>query len=113
MTWVCELEPLEPRELLSSQGLLVQPEVRASTTGPRIGLERQDNLLLWYGQPVRLLGYGGYGLMAEGVFNHNVFFENMAAYGANLVRIWVNYHWTNELTPFVKTQGGSNPRYRL
>ena len=116
MTYHCSLELLERRDLLSGgvavpfADLLPPPQ---GGTISQVGLERQDNLLTWYGQPVRLLAYGDYGLLAEGVFNHNTFFANLTAYGANFVRVWVNYHWTNELTPFVKTQGGTNPRYRL
>ncbi len=70
------------------------------------GLERVGEALTWCGTPVRLIGYGQYGLVAESAFDHARFFDTLQArHGLNLVRVWGQYHWANDLSPFAGPRG--------
>jgi len=67
-----------------------------------------ETVLRFDGQPVRLVGYGDYGMLAEAAFDYRAFFTEMERKGLNLVRVWVNYHWTKSLSPFQATRGKYN-----
>lgn len=57
------------------------------------------------GEASRLVMYGAYGLIEPG-FNHRQFFDTVKQqYNVNSVRIWVNFHWANELSPFARSGG--------
>ncbi len=68
--------------------------------GPAVMLSRSGSTLLVDGQPARLIAYGDYGFVAEQAFDYAQFLDAMNAKGINFVRIWCNYHWCNDLTPF-------------
>ncbi|MDM8542050.1 cellulase family glycosylhydrolase [Desulfococcaceae bacterium HSG9] len=69
-------------------------------------LERNGSILIYDDKPIRLVGYGAYGLVAEKEFKFKPFLDRLDSKGINFVRIWVNYHWTNSLTPFVENGSG-------
>lgn len=69
-------------------------------------LERSGNILTYDGQPIRLVGYGAYGLVTEAGFYYQSFLDTLKANNINFVRVWVNYHWTRSLTPFMKNGDG-------
>lgn len=73
-------------------------------------LERSGNILTYDGQPIRLVGYGAYGLVTEAGFDYQSFLDTLKANNINFVRVWVNYHWTRSLTPFMVT---GNEKYDL
>ena len=68
-------------------------------------LVRVGAALTWCGQPVRLIGYGNYGILAESAFDYDVFFDGLVAAGLSFVRVWGQYHWANDLTPFDGVRG--------
>ncbi len=76
----------------------IDPDVRV--------LARQGDRLTWCGAPIRLVGYGHYGVVAERAFDHVAFFDRLAGeYGLNFVRVWGQYHWANDLMPFPGGRG--------
>src|SRR5262249_55666112 len=54
-------------------------------------------------EPTRLIMYGAYGMLAESAFDYKAFFEAVQPYGVNAVRVWVNFHWANDRSPFAKS----------
>ena len=63
--------------------------------------------LVFQGVPTRLLAYGDYGMLSEGDdFKHEEFFDTLEGQGLNHVRVWLNYHWTNSLSPYSKNAKG-------
>lgn len=81
-----------------------------SAAASGVMLTRSGSTLLLDGEPVRLIAYGDYGLVAESAFEYQTFLDIIAdTYGLNFVRVWVNYHWCNDLTPFA----GVRPSYNL
>jgi len=73
--------------------------------GPDAPLVRVGAALTWCGEPVRLIGYGNYGIIAESAFDHEVFFDRLVADGVGMVRIWGQYQWANDLMPFAGSRG--------
>ena len=71
-------------------------------------LSRQGNQLLWDGAPVTLVAYGCYGILTESDFDYDAYFDVLQSYGINFVRIWGNYHWTNDLIPFQGTRNNAD-----
>lgn len=74
-------------------------------------LIRNGNILEYNGSPIRLIGYGDYGLVSEEDFDYGMFLDKIANYNLNLVRIWVNYHWVKSLSPFEKNSFGEYDLY--
>ncbi len=69
-------------------------------------LARDGARLTWCGAPIRLVGYGHYGILSERAFDHAAFIEQLAGdHGVNLVRVWGHYQWTNDLMPWAGTRG--------
>lgn len=65
------------------------------------------------GVPTRLLFYGTYGAL-DRTFDYAKFFDTVKSqYNVNAVRVWVNFHWDNDLAPYSKSGGTSNPVYNL
>ncbi len=84
---------------LLAAGLLA---AAAPPAGARI--ERRGSRLYFCGEPVRLAGYGAYGVLTESAVSYRRYIDTLAGtYGVNLVRIWANYHWTHDLTPYAGT----------
>ncbi|MCB9782824.1 MAG: cellulase family glycosylhydrolase [Candidatus Omnitrophica bacterium] len=73
-------------------------------------LTRAGSRLLVDNKPIRLVGYGCYGMVSESSFESVTFFDRLAESRINLVRVWVLFHWTNDLTPF---EGSRASRYDL
>ncbi len=69
-----------------------------------------SNVVKINGQPVRLVGYGDIGMLAERQFDFRVFFGTLRGNKINMVRVWVNYHWANSLTPY---QGSRGSKYNI
>ncbi|MFH1811914.1 MAG: hypothetical protein ABIJ09_24460 [Pseudomonadota bacterium] len=87
--------------LLLSLALFASSTVHAAPL-----LTRDGGTLLYGGQPIRLVGYGCYGMLTESAFDYEAFFDELAdQHGLNFARIWLNYHWTNDLTPFAGSRG--------
>lgn len=84
----------------------------ASTRAARAPLAREGDRLTLGGSPIRLVGYGDYGILAESSFDYEAFLSRVVRDGANLVRVWVPYHWANDLAPFAKVPG-TVPSYRI
>lgn len=70
----------------------------------------EGNVLKINGQPSRLVGYGDLGMLADSGFDYATFFRSLQNYQINMVRVWVNYHWTNSLTPY---QGSRSAKYNI
>ena len=69
-------------------------------------LARDGEVLTWCGEPVRLVGYGNYGIVAERAFDYRSFLDRMAdEHGLNFLRVWGQYQWANDLMPFLGTRG--------
>lgn len=75
-------------------------------------LARDRGRLTFGGAPIRLVGYGDYGILAESTFDETAFLGRVARDGVNLVRVWVPYHWANDLAPFERVPG-TLPSYRI
>jgi hypothetical protein len=75
-------------------------------------LARDRDRLTYGGAPLRLVGYGDYGILAESTFDVEAFLARVVRDQVNLVRVWVPYHWANDLAPFVRVPGAV-PSYRL
>ncbi len=71
-------------------------------------LERRPNesILRCDGAPIRLIGYGDYGILTEAEFDYTRFLDELARRRLNFFRVWINYHWTKSLSPFLKLPGG-------
>ncbi len=71
-------------------------------------LERRPNesILRCDGAPIRLIGYGDYGILTEAEFDYTRFIDELARRRLNFFRVWINYHWTKSLSPFLKLPGG-------
>jgi len=72
------------------------------------GLTRSGSTLQYNGQPVTLVAYGCYGILTESDFDLEAFFDVLQAHGINFVRVWGNYHWTNDLIPFEGTRNDAD-----
>jgi hypothetical protein len=75
----------------------------ASTT--EAPLARDGAVLTWCGAPIRLVGYGDYGLLAEAAFDYEAFFDRLVASRVNFVRVWGQYHFAADGMPFAGTRG--------
>ena len=65
------------------------------------GLERKGKQLYWCGQPIRLVGYGFYGVVTQKGFPYKQYLDILAdQYKVNFIRVWGNFHWTHSLTPY-------------
>lgn len=73
-----------------------------------VPIERSGDTLVRGGQPVTLVGYGCYGILTESDFDYETYFGALQSYGINFVRVWGNYHWTNDLIPFVGTRNNAD-----
>lgn len=88
------------------------PVAAASAVAPGKVLARDRDRLTYGGAPIRLVGYGDYGILAESRFDVNAFLARVVRDHVNLVRVWVPYHWANDLAPFVRVNGAV-PSYRI
>ncbi|MCK6548824.1 hypothetical protein L6R52_23470 [Myxococcota bacterium] len=68
-------------------------------------LARDGRVLTWCGAPIRLVGYGDYGLLAESAFDYEAFFDRLVASRVNFVRVWGQYHFAADHMPFAGTRG--------
>ncbi|NOZ01534.1 MAG: cellulase family glycosylhydrolase, partial [Deltaproteobacteria bacterium] len=98
--------------------LLAALMIAAASSSARAqpGLTRSGAALMYNGQPVTLVAYGCYGILTESAFDYEAFFDALEARGINFVRVWGNYHWTNDLIPFKGTRNDAdltklNPAY--
>ena len=74
------------------------------------GLQRQGSRLFYCGQPIRLVGYGFYGVVTQKGFPYKQYLDILAdQYNVNFIRVWGNFHWTASLTPY----GGSWKNWNL
>ena len=62
------------------------------------------------GSPTSLSFYGDYGMLSESSFDIEGHIDRLSAVGVDGIRVWVNYHWTKSLSPFVRHADG---RYDL
>lgn len=106
-----DVEFLETRTLMSATGdfpasardaldLLVKQENRQLTV---------DNSIIKYGnEPIRLVGYGDYGMLSEKDFDFDRFFQRAEQSGVNFVRVFLQYQWTGKdgLSPFSRDSNG-------
>ena len=68
-------------------------------------LERQGSKLFYCDSPIRLLGYGDYGMLAEPNFDYVAYIDKLVSKKVNFSRIWVIYHFAKGITPFQGTFG--------
>jgi len=61
-----------------------------------------ERILRYGGNPIRLIAYGAYGIISEKDFDLSNFLNILYNNKINFVRIWINYHWTNSMSPFSK-----------
>jgi hypothetical protein len=80
--------------------VVLGPALVATLSAHSVTLTRSGSRLLIDGEPVRLVGYGCYGMVSESSFESEIFLENLSHHRVNFVRVWVLFHWTNDLTPF-------------
>ncbi len=78
-----------------------RPSYAASQTNVTV----EGNTLKLNGQPVRLLAYGDFGMLAESNFDYAAHFRTLRSYNLNAVRVWANYHWADSLTPYQGSRG--------
>lgn len=74
------------------------------------GLERHGRALWWEGQPIQLVGYSYYGLLADRRFDSAGFLDILAAHNLNFTRFFLTLPWPVEegrrnLLPFAWTEG--------
>lgn len=72
-------------------------------------LTRQGRSLLWDQQPINMVGYSYYGLVADRQFDTDAFLENIASHNINFTRFFLILPWPVEpgpnVLPFAKTDG--------
>ncbi len=85
--------------------LLLAAWTIANTSCASVLIRRGVELLL-DDKPVRLVGYGDYGTLSERDFEYEMFFERLAQNRINFTRVWVNYHWTQSLSPYSRRSNG-------
>ncbi|MCG3174849.1 MAG: hypothetical protein GMKNLPBB_03138 [Myxococcota bacterium] len=88
------------------------PDSGSADTGPAEpppqqpgALRRVGGVLQFCGAPVRLVGYGDYGLLAEEAFDFNPFLDQLRTKRLNLVRVWIPYQFAASLAPFAGAKG--------
>jgi hypothetical protein len=62
----------------------------------------RQRVLMYHGLPLRLVGYGDYGILAEPGFDYHALFDQLAANHVNLARVWLSYHCAKGLSPFAR-----------
>ena len=72
----------------------------SASAGTRSTLTVNGNQLLLNGAPVRLVGYGDPGILAEKEFDYEAHFKTLKCHGLNMVRVGVQYPWANSLMPY-------------
>lgn len=93
--------------MISLFGLIHQPDVieRSGFAASQTNVTVEGNTLKINGQPARLISYSDIGALAESSFDYGNFFNTLRGYKINSVRVWVNYHWANSLTPYAGSFG--------
>jgi hypothetical protein len=88
---------------LNVQGSIVTVSQATQPTGPPV-LEADRNTLMYGTKAIRLLGYSDPGILDEQAFDYKSFFDRVTSDNnhINFVRVWVNYHWDHDLSPFTQ-----------